>query len=116
PVPGQQSSPAAGLVPTTHPPVPADPDNFWYVPSGAAASTPAVSNLVKGVALLEEGKAAEALPLVSDKALASTALADYARFYTAQAYALLERHAEAEAAFAALAAKQIEGHLPEDAA
>lgn len=117
PVPGQDSSPAVRLVPTAHPAVPTNLDHFWYVPSGSRAPTQAISNLVKGVRLLEEtGKAAEALPLVSHKALASTPLADYAQFYTAQALALLERHAEAEAAFAALAAKTIDGHLPEDAA
>jgi soluble lytic murein transglycosylase len=117
PVPGQEPAPAVQLAPTAHPPVPADLDNFWYVPSRSRAPTPAISNFVKGVRLIDDGgNPAEALPLVSQKALASTALADYARYYTARALALLERHEEAEAAFAALAARPIEGHLPEDAA
>ncbi len=117
PVPGQKAVQAAQPLPTAHPPVPADPDDFWYVPSRSRAIAPEVAGFVKGVKLLdEEGKAAEALPLLSQKALASTALADYARFYAARALALLERYEEAEAAFAALAARPIEGHLPEDAA
>ncbi len=116
PVPGQEPPPAVRVVPTAHPAVPVDLDHFWYAPSNSRTPTSAVSTLVKGVRLLEEGKAAEALPLLSQKALASTPLADYARFYSARALALLERHAEAEAAFADLAARKIEGHLPEDAA
>ena len=53
---------------------------------------------------------------LSQGALASTPLADYARFYTGKALLELRRYPEAEAAFAAVASRNIEGHLPEDAA
>ena len=79
---------------------------------------PPLTDFVKGVRLLEEdGNAGcAALPLLSQRSLASTPLADYARFYTGKALLELRRYPEAEAAFAAVASRSIEGHLPEDAA
>ena len=92
------------LGPTSHPPVPSELSALWYAPPRNAALTPALANFVKGVRLLdEENKPDAALPLLDQKALATTPLADYARFYTARALMALGRHAEAEAAFAALA-------------
>ena len=110
---------AAGttLLPTAHPPVPADLSALWYAPPAGATLTPVLANFVKGVRFLEEeNKPEAALPLLSQSALAATALADYARFYTARALLVLGRFAEAEAAFAPLAVSGVEGHLPEDAA
>ncbi len=105
------------LAPTAHPAVPSDPDAFWYAASSARAPSPAIANFVKGVRLLDEnGNAAAALPLLSQGALASTPLGDYARYYTGRALAELGRHAEAVPVFASVAARPIEGHLPEDAA
>jgi len=105
------------LQPTAHPPVPRDLQAFWYAPDRGAALAPVQASFVKGVGLLEEDdNAAAALPLLSHGALASTGLADYARFYTGRALLKLQRYREAEAAFAAVAARDIEGHLPEDAA
>ena len=95
------------LAPTVHPPVPAD----------ATTMEPALTNFVKGVRLLEDRDNAEAaLPLVSAPALASTALADYARYYAGLSLLKLKRYAAADGAFAALAGRKIDGHLPEDAA
>ena len=53
---------------------------------------------------------------MSDSALASTPVAEYARFYTGLTLMKLERHAEADRVLGELAARAIEGHLPEDAA
>jgi len=117
---GSHANGAAGPVrlrPTAHPPVPADLQALWHAPARDASLTPAQANFVKGVRLLDEGgNAAAALPLLSHGSLASTSLADYARFYTGRALLNLQRYADAEAAFAAVATRDIEGHLPEDAA
>ena len=67
--------------------------------------------------LLEDSdNAAAALPLVSAPALATTPLADYARYYTGLALMKLERYEAADGVFGELAARKIDGHLPEDAA
>lgn len=106
------------LVPTTHPPLPTALSAFWIASAtGSGASTPVLRELVRGVKLLEESDdAAGALPLVSAGALASTPAADYARYYRGLALRRLDRLDEAEAAFAALVAKRVDGHLSEDAA
>ena len=90
---------------------------MWLVPEQNAKLGPALTNFVRGVRLLEEDdRASAALPLVSDGALSTTPVADYARYYTGLALMRLERYADADNVFADLAARQIEGHLPEDAA
>jgi soluble lytic murein transglycosylase len=100
-----------------HAAVPADLNAFWYAPSKGSTLSPALTNFVKGVRLLdEEDKPELALPLLNQKALANTPVAEYARFYTARALLALRRYPEAETAFAGLAASGVEGHLPEDAA
>lgn len=115
--PADGAASAVQLRPTVHPPVPADLQALWLAPARDASLTPAQANFVKGVRLLDEdGNAAAALPLLSHGSLASTSLADYARFYTGRALLNLQRYADAEAAFAAVATRDIEGHLPEDAA
>ncbi|HEX6163723.1 MAG TPA: transglycosylase SLT domain-containing protein [Vicinamibacterales bacterium] len=107
----------AKLLPTAHPPVPNDLSSMWLVPEQNPKLGPALTNFVRGVRLLEEDdRPAQALPLVSDGALSTTPVADYARYYTGLALMRLERAAEAEAVFSDLASRQIEGHLPEDAA
>ena len=107
----------AKLSPTAHPPVPGDLSAMWLVPDQASKLGPAMTNFVRGVRLLEEeDRAAAALPLVSDGALSTTPVADYARYYTGIALMKLDRNSEAAAVFADLSARNIEGHLPEDAA
>jgi TolA-binding protein len=117
-VPGRAGMPTpARLVPTAHPAVPSELSAMWLVPDQTAKPGPAMTNFIRGVRLLEEeDRAAAALPLVSDAALSATPLADYARYYTGITLLKLERHAEAATVFADLAARNIEGHLPEDAA
>jgi len=117
-VPGRAGTIApAKLSATAHPPVPNDLASMWLVPEQNAKLGPALTNFVRGVRLLEEeDRAAAALPLVSDGALSTTPVADYARYYTGLALTRLQRYAEADKVFSDLAARQIEGHLPEDAA
>ena len=106
----------AKLSPTAHPPVPNDLSAMWLVPAQSAKLGPAMTNFVRGVRLLEEDdKPAAALPLVSDGALSTTPVADYARYYTGLTLVKLDRYAEAASVFADLSARQIDGHLPEDA-
>jgi soluble lytic murein transglycosylase len=105
------------LSPTAHPPVPAELSRMWLVPAQGAKLSPVLSNFVRGVKLLEEDdKPAAALPLVSESALAKTPLADYAKFYSGLAFMKLKRYAEADGALGDLAVREIDGHLPEDAA
>ena len=107
----------AKLSPTAHPPVPTDLASMWLVPEQSARLGTAMTNFVRGVRLLEEDdRPAAALPLVSDGALSTTPVADYARYYTGLALMKLERHVEADRVFSDLASRQIDGHLPEDAA
>ena len=104
------------LAPTAHPAVPFDLSSMWYAPA-ASALTPALQGFVRGVKLLEDGSnAAAALPLVSAPELHNTQLADYARYYTGLALLALKRYDAADAVFAELTAREIEGHLPEDSA
>src|SRR6478736_3182106 len=76
------SAPAASagapvrLTPTPHPPVPNDLSGMWLVQEQSAKLSPALSNFVRGVQLLEEdNRPAAALPLVSDGALSTTPVA-----------------------------------------
>lgn len=114
-VPG--SATTIRLAPTTHPPVPTDLSTMWLAPAKLGGAPPEMyADFVRGVRLLEESDAAQAaLPLLSAGALARTPIADYARYYTGLALLRLDRLEEAEAQFAALAARDVEGHLPEDA-
>lgn len=118
-VPGRAGSPVvpARLSPTAHPPIPNELSSMWLVPSQGAKVSPALTNFVRGVRMLdEENRPEAALPLLSDGALSTTPIADYARYYTGIALTRLSRYAEAQKVLADLAARQIEGHLPEDAA
>lgn len=105
------------LAPTAHPAVPSDLSAMWYAPTQAAPLDPALQDFVRGVRLIdEEQNAAAALPLVSAKALLSTPLADYARYYTGLALLRLGRYDAADGVFAELSSSDIDSHLPEDAA
>src|SRR5687767_6663651 len=117
-IPGRAGTPVpVKLSPTAHPPVPTELSSMWLVPAQGAKLSPALTNFVRGVRILEEDdKPAAALPLVSDAALSTTPLADYARYYRGLALMKLERYDEAGKVLGDLASRPIQGHLPEDAA
>ena len=118
-VPGRAGAPAlpVKLSPTAHPPIPSDLSSMWLAPAQGAKPTPSMASFVRGVKLIEEqDRATAALPLVSDSALLATPLADYARYYRGLALMKLQRYNEAAVILGDLASRQIEGHLPEDAA
>ena len=110
------------LSPTEHPPLPGHPSHFWLVPEHATARTVAargssgdtpLARFARGVKLFEEADYAGALPLVSATALASTPLADYARYYTGFTQLRLERLDDAARTFGALAERKLAGYLAE---
>jgi soluble lytic murein transglycosylase len=115
----QQAAPldgdAARLAATPHPPLPSEAGRVWFAPAAQGSRVaPALQDFARGVKLLENADANGALPLVSQGALASTPMADYARYYTGVAQAALMRPDEAEASFAAVAARTPAGRLAED--
>ena len=117
------------LTPISHPPLPGYPSLFWLGPvdarigaaerassrtttARAAAETP-LTRFARGVQLFVDGDYATAFPLVSAPALASTPLADYARYYTGFTELRLERLDDAEKTLDALAARKPTGYLAE---
>ncbi len=112
---------AVPLRPTDYPPLPGHPSLFWLVPeTGASKSTATHANaqgplarFADGVALFVEGDYDSALPLVSAPALASTALADYALYYSGFTLLRLERFDAADKALDALAERKPVGYLAE---
>src|SRR5687767_12603339 len=84
------------LVPTAHPPVPLDPARLWLV--SAKSTSPVLTDFARGVRLVAAGSYEQALPLLSAPGLASTPLADYARYYAAHAYLQLDRRDRADEA------------------
>jgi soluble lytic murein transglycosylase len=105
------------LTPTEHSPLPTHPSHFWLVPERSTArGTSAVSDtplarFARGVKLYNDNDYAGALPLVSSPALATTTLADYARYYTALAQIGLERVDDAAATLESLATRKPSGYL-----
>jgi hypothetical protein len=97
----QRADAEVRLAATRHAALPTDRTQYWYVRDIAlarsAASDPALAKLARGVKAIAEGNFATGLPLVNDPALASTPLADYARYYSGVALARLSRLSEADA-------------------
>ena len=85
---------AVRLTPTVHPPVPASPTDFWFVPEASSRAPgpaeAAVQRFARAVALVDDGKFAAALPLITSSDLSRTPLADYSRYYRALALAGLD--------------------------
>jgi len=115
---GVTSTLGVPLTPTAHPPVPETLESMWYAPArGLSRASGPLADLARGVRMLEQtGDAAAALPLVSAEPLQTTDVASYARYYAGLALQRLNRLEDAEAAFASLAALDVEGYLPEAAA
>jgi soluble lytic murein transglycosylase len=108
------------LVPTNHPPLPGHPSHFWFAPDVQAARGSArgsaespIVRFGRGVKFFNDGEYAAALPLVSAPELASTPLADYARYYTGFVQARLNRIEEADKIFDELQARTLVGYLAE---
>ncbi len=105
------------LVPTAHPAVAASLDGLWYAPPTGHAVPPPWAALAQGARLLEtDNDPAAAMAPLTTAVRAGGAAADYARLYLGRALNLQKRYADAEAAFAAVVARPLEGALPEDAA
>jgi soluble lytic murein transglycosylase len=109
------------LAPTTHPPLPAQPSQYWYVADTAfspstARRDVAIARFARGVTLIASGDFEAGLPLVSPRDLDATPLGPYSRYYTAVAETGLSRLADADATLKALTASRLEGALRENAA
>jgi soluble lytic murein transglycosylase len=91
---------ASPLKPTAHPPLPARPSDFWFVPERFArpaderTESPA-QKLARGAKLIDGGDFAAGLPLVTSADLSTSPLAPYARYYRAVALTGLNRVPEA---------------------
>jgi soluble lytic murein transglycosylase len=111
----------SSLVPTSHPPLPAERSHYWFVPDTAFSTATArrdapIDRLARGIDLIASGDFAAALPLVNSPELDKTPLGPYARYYTAVAQVGLSRVDEAAATLKALVPARREGALKETAA
>ena len=90
---------------------------LWMVPGGVVtaptARSRALADLARGVKLMADARFAEALPLLSAPALASTPLADYALYFTGIARLRAGEAAAARNVFAALGGRRPTGFLAE---
>ncbi len=112
---------AAGLAlkPTIHPPLPADPSQFWLVPTAAnlrAARTPQMTQFAEAVKLETDSEFARALPLLAQDSIRQGPLGDYALYYQGLAELRLGRAADAKQTFETLIAKPPVGFLTEGGA
>ena len=104
---------AQPLTATAHAPLPRDPLQLWLAPKYAGLrSKPAVAKFRTGVRLHAEARYTEALPLVSVP-MSEPLLADYAAFYTGLTELRLSQLDKAEATFARLLQRPLEGYLRE---
>ena len=107
------------IAPTTHPPLPAQRSQYWYVGEAALSSTArrdaAAVRLARGVELIASEDFTAALPLVSTRDLDVSVLAPYARYYAAITQIGLGRLDEADATLKALVTSKLEGALRESA-
>jgi soluble lytic murein transglycosylase len=115
---GSAASPVSdALTAAQRPRIPNDPAQIWLVPDRTAArpAGKAVTDFATGVRLFDEGKYAQALPLLNAASLASTPVAAWAAYYTGLAYSNLSRPAEARASFAQARTRQAGGYLSDAA-
>lgn len=119
--PSRRMGAGGPLTPTSHPPLPAQRSQYWFVPDSAlspatARRDAANARLARGAELIASGDFAAALPLVNTRDLDGSPLAPYARYYTALAQVGLARANEADATLKALDPSRLEGALKETAA
>jgi peptidoglycan lytic transglycosylase len=106
--------PPVPLEATSHPALPDDRSDLWFVPGPKARRARASAALLKfaeGVRAYTGGNYAAALPLVSARPLADTPLADYAAYYTGLTLLRLNRVDEARQALSALKDRPLRGYL-----
>lgn len=108
------------LQPTAHPPLPADPSQYWFVPDPETASqaaggdTPS-ARLAKAVSLIAQSQFEAAVPLVGGAATGTSPLRDYADYYLGVALAGANRLAEADETLSALVSRIGSTYLKEAA-
>jgi hypothetical protein len=101
---------------TSHPALPEDTEDLWFVPKARdrrSRPSPVLRKFAEGVSEYDSGNFAAALPLVSARALASTDLADYATYYTGLTLLRLERVDEARQKLSSLKDRTLIGYLAE---
>jgi soluble lytic murein transglycosylase len=104
------------LVATAHPPLPAEPSLYWFVPESGRTSRgvdAAARRLAQGAQFVSNGDFAAGLPLISAPDLGDQHLANYATYYRGVAQIGLGRYDEAMTTLSLLASRPLEGALKE---
>ncbi len=112
---------AVDLRPTAHPPLPASPDHYWFVPPasakpGTAAARAAAADLAKAATAIAAGKSAGVRALVRPPALAGTPLRHHATYLLGLIDLADKRYEAARKSFAAVRTAQPGSALAERAA
>ena len=116
--PARAASPAVVVLrPTIHPALPADPSQFWMIPTRANTTrTPALTLFASGVKLEVDGQYAKALPIFSQPLLRDHVLGEYVQYYKGLAELSVGRTTDARSTFQALTASGPAGYLWEASA
>lgn len=104
------------LTEAPRPSIPSGAAAIWLVPDRPVKADKAATEFATAVRLLQSARYAEALPLLTAGAAASTPLAAYSAYYSAIAYLNQNRAAEARTIFSRLRADKVDGYLSEAAA
>jgi len=110
------SSAEVVLLPTNHPPVPADVSQLWMAPAKARPLSVALNQFRTAVKLEVDGNFAKALPVLSQALLRDGPLSNYVTYYKGFAELRLGRAEDARRTFQSLAARSPVGFLVEAAA
>ncbi|HET9269876.1 MAG TPA: transglycosylase SLT domain-containing protein, partial [Vicinamibacterales bacterium] len=106
------------LVATSHPPLPAEPSLYWFVPEGAGGRSTrgldaAARRLAQGAQFIADGDFSAGLELISAPDLGDRNLSNYATYYRGIAQLGLGRYDEAITTLSLLATRPLEGALKE---
>jgi soluble lytic murein transglycosylase len=106
------------LVATAHPPLPAEPSLYWFVPEGAGGRSTrgldaAARRLAQGAQFIADGNFNAGLELISAPDLGDRNLANYATYYRGVAQLGLGRYDEAITTLSLLATRPLDGALKE---
>jgi soluble lytic murein transglycosylase len=115
---GAQERTPPALAPTSHPPLPGVASQYWFVPDTSDSQTAArgegtQARFARGVRLIENHELESGQALIDATALANTPIGAYAFYYRGVAMLGLDRYAEADTAFASVAALRPQGLLKE---